>query len=341
MISANSPTAGANATTGEVVEHRLALVMNGGVSLAVWMGGVACEIENVRRASDGIPLPDGATNEEKLLHDLWVRATERIGVRVVVDVIAGTSAGGLNGVVHAAAIARGAPMGGLRQLWLESGQFSASALLAPQPQGALSLLNGDFFHDRISAALQQLSETEHGRDISLIVTSTALGPSSRPVRDSLGNCFSEADHRRRYHFSKHESRPEYVDTGNGYEFRPRPPVDKLAAGEPLATAARASASYPVAFAPVRETSSLRERRVWPDWVTGDAPDWLADGGILDNSPFDPVLEAIERKPVDGQWQRTMCFVVPSWDAPAPDGKLTAPAQGAVADPTLGCVSKVS
>jgi patatin-related protein len=314
--------------TGEVAEHRLALVMNGGVSLAVWMGGVACEIENVRRASNGIPLPDGATKEEKALHDLWVRATRRIGVRVVVDVIAGTSAGGLNGVVHAAAIARGASMGGLKQLWLESGQFSADALLASQPQGgALSILNGDFFHQRISAALGQMAGTGHGRDISLIVTSTALGESSRPLRDSWEHGFSEADHRRRYRFSKHDSRPEYTDTGDGYEFRDRPAVDDLADDEPLATAARASASYPVAFAPVRETSSLRGRRTWPDWVTSDTLDWLADGGILDNSPFDPVLESIERRPVVGRWQRTVCFVVPSWDAPAPGGGVTAPAHG--------------
>jgi len=58
---------------------------------------------------------------------------------------------------------------------------------------------------------------------------------------------------------------------------------------------------------------MRERRVWPDWATSDTPDWLADGGILDNSPFDPVLESIQRKSVTGPWQRTLCFVVPSGD----------------------------
>ena len=287
--------------------------MNGGVSLAVWMGGVACEIDNVRRASNGIPPRDGATDEEKAVHDLWARAVRRIGARVTVDVIAGTSAGGLNGVLLATAIARGASLADLKQLWLKSGQMSAEALFRPQPQGVLSLMNGDFFHDQITGALQKMAPTAHGRDISLIVTSTALGPSSRPVRDSDGEYFSEADHRRRFHFSRHGSRPRYVQTGNGYELQDCPPVDDLADDEPLATAGRASASFPVAFAPVRETSLLRERRVWPDWATGDTPDWLADGGILDNSPFDPVLESIQRKSVSGQWQRTLCFVVPSGD----------------------------
>ena len=302
--------------------------MNGGVSLAVWMGGVACEIDNIRRASNGIPPPDGATNEEKAVQDLWARVAQRAGVRVTVDVIAGTSAGGLNGVLLAAAIARGASLADLKRLWLESGQMSAEALFRPQPQGALSLMNGDFFHDQITDALQKMTPTAHRRDISLIVTSTALGPSSRQVRDSDQEYFSEADHRRRFHFSRHGSRPQYIKTGNGYQLQDCPPVDDLAADEPLATAGRASASYPVAFAPVRETSLLRERRVWPDWATSETPDWLADGGILDNSPFDPVLESIQRKPVDGPWKRTLCFVVPSGDEAALGRDITAPVQAA-------------
>ena len=331
MTTANNSAADVEGTPAETIEHRLALVMNGGVSLAVWMGGVACEIDNVRRASNGIPPRDGATNEEKAVHDLWARAAQRMGVRVTVDVIAGTSAGGLNGVLLAAAIARGASLADLKQLWLESGQMSAEALFRPQPQGVLSLMNGGFFHDQITGALQKMTPTAHGRDISLIVTSTALGPSSRQVRDSDGQCFSEADHRRRFHFSRHGSRPRYVQAGDGYELQDCPPVDDLADDEPLATAGRASASFPVAFAPVRETSLLREQRVWPDWATGNTPDWLADGGILDNSPFDPVLESIQRQSVTGPWQRTLCFVVPSGDEAALGRDITPPVQDGAGD----------
>ena len=324
MTTADNPAAGVAGIPAETIEHRLALVMNGGVSLAVWMGGVACEIDNVRRASNGIPPRDGATDEEKAVHDLWARAAQRTGVRVSVDVIAGTSAGGLNGVLLATAIARGTSLANLKQLWLGSGQMSAEALFRPQPQGVLSLMNGDFFHDQIAGALQKMVPTAYGRDISLVVTSTALGPSDRRVADSYGECFSEADHRRRFHFSRHGSRPQYVQTGNGYELQDCPPVDDLADDEPLATAGRASASFPVAFAPVRETPLLRERRVWPDWKTRDTADWLADGGILDNSPFDPVLESIQRKSVTGPWQRTMCFVVPSGEEAVLGRDITPP-----------------
>src|SRR5690348_5477024 len=215
-MTMGNQAAGPQGASAEILEHKLALVMNGGVSLAVWMGGVACEIDNVRRASNGIPPRDGATSEEKTVHYLWASAVQRIGVRVTVDVIAGTSAGGLNGVLLAAAIARGASLADLKQLWLKSGQMSAEALFRPQPQGVLSLMNGDFFHDQITGALQKMAPTAYGRDVSLIVTSTALGPSSRPVRDSDGEYFSEADHRRRFHFSRHGSRPRYVRAGDGY-----------------------------------------------------------------------------------------------------------------------------
>ncbi len=205
--------------------------------------------------------------------------------------------------------------------------MSAEALFQPQQHGVLSLMNGDFFHDQIVGELRQMAPTPHGRDISLIVTSTALGPSSRRVMDSGGITFPEADHRRRFHFSRHSARPCYRGDDSGYQLQDGRPVDDLTDDETLARAGRASASYPVAFAPVEETPLLRQRRVWPDWATSDTPDWLADGGILDNSPFDPVLESIQRKPVTGPWKRTLCFVVPSGAEAVLGRDIPPPARG--------------
>jgi predicted acylesterase/phospholipase RssA len=323
--SSPEDAAGTTGTAAEIIEHRLALIVNGGVSLAVWMGGVACEIENARRASNGIPPRDDATEQEKALYAAWASVTRRAGVRLTVDVIAGTSAGGLNGVLQAAAIARGASLDHLKQLWLDSGQMSAGALFQPQQQGTLSLMSGSFFLDQITGALKTMTPTAHGQDISLIVTSTALGDSSRRVEDSKQQHFFEADHRRRFHFVKHGPRPRYDQVGDGYELRPGEEVDHLAGDDPLARAARASASFPVAFAPVEETRELRDRRVWPNWPTGDSYDWLADGGILDNSPFEPVLDAIQARSVTGQWRRTLCFVVPSGDQGTLGQDITPPA----------------
>jgi hypothetical protein len=65
VSSANDSAADVEGTLAETAKHRLALVMNGAVSLAVWMRGVAYKVDNVRRALDGIPPRDGATTEEK------------------------------------------------------------------------------------------------------------------------------------------------------------------------------------------------------------------------------------------------------------------------------------
>jgi len=71
---------------------RLALVFNGGVSLAVWMGGVAKEIDRFRcaghRAQQTMDADPSLAYYERLLRILRTD--------VVTDVMAGTSAGGIN-----------------------------------------------------------------------------------------------------------------------------------------------------------------------------------------------------------------------------------------------------
>jgi predicted acylesterase/phospholipase RssA len=100
-------------------ELRLALVCYGGVSLAVYMHGLAQELHRLviastpgKRASDGTQ----AVYRE-LLDDLAARD----GVRtcVVIDIISGTSAGGINGVSLARALAQDGELTPVRDLWLE------------------------------------------------------------------------------------------------------------------------------------------------------------------------------------------------------------------------------
>lgn len=323
---------------GATVEHRLALVMNGGVSLAVWMGGVAREIDAARRASNGMAPPDDAGPSRRAAHDLWVTALANAGVRLTVDVIAGTSAGGLNGVLLATAIARGTDLAPLKQLWHDSAQMSTDALFTPRTDDVRSLMNGAYFKDQIAGILAELTHCpddrpDQGSDVTLIVTATALGASARPVTDSAGRPFLEADHRRRYQFSRHAGTPKLVPVEGGYAFESGPAVDDFTAAEPLATAGRASASFPAAFEPQHESSLLRAQRVFPDWETGARLDWLADGGILDNSPFDPVLDAIEAQHVSGQWQRTLVYVVPSADEAALGQEVTRAATRSVGGDT--------
>ena len=98
---------------------RLALAMRGGVSLSVWIGGAVREIDRLRREVTASPRRSAVA-----------RLAIGLGYsRVELDAISGASAGGLNGVMLAAAMASGHDVGGLRTVWLED----ADPFEAPLP----------------------------------------------------------------------------------------------------------------------------------------------------------------------------------------------------------------
>ncbi len=123
-------------------ELRLALVCFGGVSLAVYMHGISKEILKLVRASrtlhaitdraaraaaqaqDYIPLGDPEYDTETVYFDLLREIGRRVELRVIVDVIAGASAGGINGVMLARALAHDLKVAHLREMWLESGDVT-------------------------------------------------------------------------------------------------------------------------------------------------------------------------------------------------------------------------
>ena len=111
-------------------ELRLALVCYGGISLAVYMHGVTKEVWKLTRASRR--RPGGALSvSETVYADLLAHIAARsdMHVAVVPDIIAGASAGGLNGVFLAQAIHSGQSLEPLTRLWLERADIDV--LLAP------------------------------------------------------------------------------------------------------------------------------------------------------------------------------------------------------------------
>src|ERR1700744_2990744 len=94
-------------------EVRLAVVMTGGVSLAVWMGGVARELNLLLHQGN----PDSDQSERvRCQYQALLDLTQ---VSVSLDVLSGTSAGGVNSAVLALANVNHADIGGLRQLWMK------------------------------------------------------------------------------------------------------------------------------------------------------------------------------------------------------------------------------
>ena len=104
-------------------ELRIALVCYGGVSLAVYMHGITKEIWRVAKASrffhGGETL--SASDSSRNYYDLLTRIAEacQIDLRVLVDILAGASAGGINAVFLAHAISTGSTLDPLTDLWLD------------------------------------------------------------------------------------------------------------------------------------------------------------------------------------------------------------------------------
>lgn len=104
-------------------ELRLALICYGGVSLAVYMHGITREIWHLVRASRAFledqPADGGS---EDVYRDLLALIEQQSGtkLRVLTDIIAGASAGGINGVFLSQAIVTGQSLEPLTDLWLEN-----------------------------------------------------------------------------------------------------------------------------------------------------------------------------------------------------------------------------
>jgi patatin-related protein len=104
-------------------ELRIALVCYGGISLAVYMHGITKEVWRLARASRAFHSGDG---DEPARRSVYYTLLQRIAdqtqveLRVLVDILAGASAGGINAVFLGHAIANGRPLDPLTDLWLDS-----------------------------------------------------------------------------------------------------------------------------------------------------------------------------------------------------------------------------
>ena len=270
-------------------EVRLALVMTGGVSLAVWMGGVTAEIYRLlHRKSRYGPL------------------LEKLDAEATVDVVTGASAGGINGVFLASALARDLPVGefdSLRDVWLSSGSLMA-LLRNPRQRNPPSLLKGDeYFKAQIERVLESWLQygpcrfAEH-QQFDLVLTATTLSAELVDHADDRGTPIVEPVHHARFCFDEDD-----FATANTTQCK------KLV--RQLALAARTSASFPGAFEASFVPVGAADEEVDMAGIASFASSkWAIDGGVLVNKPIGPAIDLLrERRPVrDGK--RVLFYVNP-------------------------------
>ena len=149
-----SPSSAAGTLRERERELRLALVCYGGVSLAVYMHGITREILKLVRASrayhaiedkaaraqaryDDAVAHRGERDTEDIYFALLQAIGDTVSLRVVVDVVAGASAGGINAIMLARALAFDLSLDRHREFWLDFADVSE--LLAPEARaGKLS-----------------------------------------------------------------------------------------------------------------------------------------------------------------------------------------------------------
>ncbi|MBJ7441097.1 MAG: patatin-like protein [Sphingopyxis sp.] len=103
-------------------ELRFALICYGGISLAVYMHGITKEVWRLAAASRAFHDGAASTGSGAVYRDLLtdIAARSNVQLRVLADIVAGASAGGINGIFLARALATGQSLDPLTDLWLDS-----------------------------------------------------------------------------------------------------------------------------------------------------------------------------------------------------------------------------
>jgi patatin-related protein len=303
-------------------ELRLATTMTGGVSLAIWMAGVAREINLLaqasqwRRVGGRFPAHSRLSKESAVSLRVYAELIDLLDMVVDVDILSGTSAGGINAALLASSRVTGSDLGGLRELWLDLGALT-DLLRDPRDESTPSLLYGD---ERMFAALvNQIPKLETGPfppaefpegartpSTTVYITTTLVTGETSRFTDSFGTLVQDVDRRGVFTFTQVElANPGTVPA--------------------LALAARSSASFPAAFEPsflpftegTPEKGGVPARPAMAHFTNITRPHWVADGGLLDNQPIGVLLKRIFDRPARRPVRRVLLFVVPS-SGPAPD-----------------------
>ena len=354
-------------------EVRFGAVLYGGVSLCVYMNGIAQELLHLvkstapSRTDPTQPFLANPTATQAVYRKLGqflahpgnpadlssLTPDTPIHTRFLIDAIAGTSAGGINGVFLAKALALEGDLTSLKDLWKDEGDIAklindkksmvddlARYELQDPPT---SLLNSQRMYVELLKALRNMdpqpapatpSQSALVDELDLHITATDLRGLVLPIQLSDGQIF-ERRHRTSFHF-------RHSPITSTFHFQEKyTPF--------LAFAARCTSSFPVAFEPMlfsdiddtlrREgilqrdaasaSSNPRYQPFYPDYTpeallnTG-VPQTefeyraFADGGYLDNKPFSFVIDEILKRqgvlPID----RKLLYLEPAPDNPEQD-----------------------
>jgi patatin-related protein len=390
MSETNSDNSNNSENSNNVKEIRFAVVMYGGVSLAIYINGIAQELLKMSRSTTAgvdaktLKSTDAIyrkvslllSNREKLnefaerlraaagiknankkadeikqiendIEEFVNNPKNRAKTRFVVDVLTGTSAGGINAIFLAKALSNNLDIDKLKDMWLNEGDIgvlindkkSFADIDLSAPEKARSLLNSNRMYLKLLQAFDDMGddlEEITGRsnfidELDLYVPTTDFRGTIVPLR-LQDEVVEEKRFRQVFHFRYDEN--ELLKDANGKiaiknDFKRRN-------NAMLALAARATSSFPFAFEPMRLSQAISViEEAFPDWrkrtddleidskeffpnivqKNGEVIEWknrdLVDGGVLDNKPFSYAIDVLSKRRADFQVERKLLYIEPS------------------------------
>lgn len=342
-------------------EVRFAVVMYGGSSLAIYMNGVTQELLHlVRATAPSQPLSAGPTMVEPLDPGAGTERVYRklgqllsydapppleapapeddVTTRFVVDIISGSSAGGINGVFLAKALANDQGIEQLKRLWVDEGDFAkllndgrvhdTEGLPVRKPPE--SLMSGYRMYRKLLDAFDGMDEVTPAaesrlvEELDLAVTTTDLRGLPLPIK-----LYDSVIMERRY---RNVFNLKYRTTGaTGREQN-----DFRDANPGLAFAARCTSSFPLVFEPMvlddidpvlagrpggRYDPAEVGAGVADRWDDVYFPDYsragdpyrhrsFGDGGDIDNKPFSYAIDNLSVRRSTVPVNRKLLYVEP-------------------------------
>jgi patatin-related protein len=287
---------------------RLGLVMYGGVSLAIYINGVAHQFFHAVRGTGVYGLIKALTDSD-----------------IIVDVISGTSAGGINGVLLGHCLTNKLDFGECAHFWRENGAIERLLRDAQQsPNNTHSLLDSEgFYQPKLEEAFASLLGTRAPipadqalvsdiEELDLFITSTDAHGQVFTVFDDSGHEVTVKDHRAVFILKHRSGRKEPFNPhwkGEGHEAEPDEVI------RALAKLCRLTSAFPVAFAPVHvehreEEAPLSADALLTRWGALTKDTYFLDGGILDNKPFTHAIRAIYSRTALRPVERHLFYVEP-------------------------------
>jgi patatin-related protein len=354
MVTQNSNPSSAQSVGSSkefICEVRFAVVMYGGVSLAIYINGIANQLLKMVESNQSgkvEPIYNVYREVGKEYAKRVFGNTSNCEVRLKVDVISGTSAGGINGIFLAKAIANNESMEKLKFLWIEEGDIEKLINdMASREKGDInftdlkshpeytpigreskglpkSLLSSDRMYRKLCEALYGMKGTHSapGDLVDLFITTTNFYGRRIPIQlaDRL-----VWEHRYKHVFHLSNIADKYLNKC-GNKSSPCFPHFSQENIPFLAFAARSTSAFPFAFEAITFDDIIK---VFPNLVSyyndfflvdniadpnegrGLKDDAFVDGGYLDNKPFSYAIDTISRRKSKFPVIRKMLYVEPS------------------------------